>query len=83
MSMANGQKLDSFVLFEILPYSEKKGIKRALTDQNGNFLIADVSPGSDRFKATRDGWQSVMGIVIVSEDADPDEIIEFVMYLGV
>jgi hypothetical protein len=72
-----------FVYFEILPYGEEKGIRSAWSDQNGNFHIEDVSPGTYCFKATRDGWQSAMGIIIVSEKADPNETIEFVMYLGV
>jgi Carboxypeptidase regulatory-like domain len=71
------------VLFEIEgPGSERK-IRHATTDARGRFKIGRVPQGTYKFKATRDGFQSVMGTVTISAKAPQDAAIRIVMQVGV
>ncbi len=58
-------------------------VRKTYADDNGDFIVKDVSEGQYCFKATVLGWQSVMGIIIVSKKADPKNKIVFEMRLGV
>jgi len=42
-----------------------------------------VPPGEYCFKATVDGWQSVVGVIVVTKSADPAARVSFEMLLGV
>jgi len=55
------------VLFEIQGPSTGKKIRRATTDEHGRFKIGHVPAGTYKFKATLDGFQSVMGTMCVRE----------------
>ncbi len=52
------------------------------TDKNGVFKMEGVPDGPYCFKATMDGWRSVIGIIIVSKKADPKKTIILKLLLG-
>lgn len=70
------------VLFEIRAMDERGKIRAVHADKDGNFEIAHVAEGRYCFKATVQGWDSVMGVIIVSRTADPKSRIAFEMKLG-
>jgi hypothetical protein len=72
-----------FVLFELRPTHGTNKLRQAKTDSRGSFKIPDVAPGEYCFKATADGWQSVVGVIIVSKASDPATRVSFEMPLGV
>jgi len=55
------------VLFEIEGPGTTRKIRHARTDKHGHFRISRVPRGTYRFKATLEGFQSVMGTIIVSD----------------
>ncbi len=71
------------VLFEIQGSGADRKIRRATTDENGRFKMGHIPAGTYRFKATLNGFQSVMGTIIVSRAAAQDNQIEIAMPLGV
>jgi hypothetical protein len=71
------------VLFELRPTRGESKLKHANTDGRGSFKIPAVPAGEYCFKATADGWQSVVGVIVVSQDADPANTVTFEMPLGV
>jgi len=70
------------VLFEIQGPGDDKTIARASSDKHGKFKIGHVKEGSYKFKATLNGFQSVMGTIIVSKAGRHDKI-KIEMPLGV
>lgn len=71
------------VLFEIEgPGSERK-IRHATTDENGRFKMGHVPVGTYKFKATLNGFQSVMGTITVSKEAPKADKIKIAMAIGV
>jgi len=71
------------VIFEIQGPGTERKFRGARTDKHGRFRIRDVPAGTYRFKATLNGWRSVMGIVTVSAKADKAAEIKLKMLLGV
>jgi hypothetical protein len=71
------------VLFEIRKNDKNSKIIRIKTDRNGRFKIKKIGNGVYCFKVTVNGWQSVFGIIIVSQEADPKNEITIEMLLGV
>jgi hypothetical protein len=69
-------------IFEIRLKSSSQ-IRRAKTDEKGQFRIQHAPTGTYDFKATLDGFQSVVGTVIVSATADPKAKIKLTLNLGV
>jgi len=69
-------------IFEIRLRSSSQ-IRRAKTNEKGQFKIRHVPAGTYDFKATLDGFQSVVGTVIVSKTADPKARIKLTLNLGV
>jgi hypothetical protein len=67
------------VLFELRKLGEER-ILSTRTDTHG-FYFLPVKKGVYCFKATLDGWQSRMGIAIVSGKADRATRINFSLYL--
>lgn len=57
------------VLIEIQGPDRSRKIRRAKTDQDGQFRINRTPSGTYKFKATLNGWQSVMGKIVVSKSA--------------
>jgi hypothetical protein len=74
---------DCLVLFEIRGIRKDTEVHKVYADENGNFVMRDITEGRYCFKATVNGWQSVTGIIIVSKRADPERSIVFEMKLGV
>jgi hypothetical protein len=70
-------------IFEIRERDKNSEIKKIHVDKNGNFRIRKVKNGIYCFKATANGWQSVMGIIIVSKESATKNEIEFEMLLGI
>lgn len=64
-------------------YNPKNGITSIHSDDQGFFEAKNVKTGTYCFKATINGWQSVIGIIIISNKADSKQKIIFMMPLGV
>ena len=71
------------VLFEIQGPGVDRKIRHATTDDSGHFKIGHVPAGSYRFKATLNGFQSVVGTITVSKEAPNANEIKIVMSVGV
>lgn len=71
------------VLFEFRERDKNSKIKKVLSDKNGIFKIKRVENGIYCFKATANGWQSVVGTIIVSQETAQKNDITFEMLLGV
>jgi len=71
------------VLFEIQGPDADRKIRKGRTAQNGRFKIAHVPLGTYKFKATLNGFQSVMGTIVVSRKAKQKEEIKVQMSTGV
>jgi hypothetical protein len=71
------------VLFEIQGPSTDKKIRRVTTDEHGRFKIGHVPAGTYKFKATLNGFQSVMGTITVSKKATTENEIRLEMQVGV
>ena len=71
------------VLFEIEGPGAKQKIRRTTTDKHGRFEIGHVPAGNYAFKATLDGFQSVMGSITISKKAATRSEIRLKMRVGV
>jgi hypothetical protein len=71
------------ILFELRSKEAGSITRRVETNKFGEFIIDGISEGQYCFKATIYGWQSVMGIIIVSKKADSKGEIRFSMRLEV
>jgi hypothetical protein len=71
------------VLLEIEGPAQKRTIRHALSDSRGRFKISRVPEGSYRFKATLNGFQSVVGTIVVSKHAGKSAEIKIRLRLGV
>jgi hypothetical protein len=74
---------DCLVLFEIRGIRKDTEVHKVYADENGKFIMRDITEGRYCFKATVNGWQSVMGVIFVEKRADPQKEIVFEMQLGV
>ena len=71
------------VLFEIQGPGTERKIRHATTDENGRFKMGHVPVGTYKFKATRNGFQSVIGTLTVSKEAPKTDEIKIAMAIGV
>jgi Carboxypeptidase regulatory-like domain len=71
------------VVLEIRGPGSSERIMAAKSRDDGRFTIPRVSEGTYVFKATKDGFQSVVGTLIVSKKADHNKSIKIEMPLGV
>lgn len=71
------------VLFEIEGPGTDRKIRHAKTDENGRFKMGHVPVGTYKFKATLNGFQSVMGTITVSKEAPKTDKIKIAMAIGV
>jgi Carboxypeptidase regulatory-like domain len=71
------------VLVEIKGSGDHDKIRRAKTDEHGQFKISHVPAGTYTFKTTLNGFQSVVGTIIVSKKAAKDSRIKIAMLIGV
>jgi len=69
------------VTFEIR--AESGRIREAKTDTMGRFKISGTAAGTYSFKATRNGFQSVVGKIVVAKKSDHKASIELTMPIGV
>jgi len=71
-------------LLEIRAFGASDATVRGVrADLNGNFRMEGVPEGPYCFKATMNGWQSVIGIIIVSKRANSKRSITFKLEIGV
>jgi len=70
-------------LFEIQGPGADRKIRYATTGPSGRFRIGNVSHGTYKFKATLNGFQSVIGSVTVSKEASKTQEIKISMRVGV
>lgn len=81
-SIADPHKDDmANVAFEIR--DESGSIRTAFTDSRGRFHIRGVPKGTYRFKTTKNGFQSIVGTIIITKDASKKNAINLQMNLGV
>jgi hypothetical protein len=71
------------VLVEIKGPGDHDTIRRTRTGGNGQFRIGHVPAGIYRFKVTLNGFQSVIGTIIVSKSAAKGSRIKIAMLIGV
>jgi hypothetical protein len=71
------------VLFEIRGPGNSEQILSATTDASGHFKIPHVHQGTCKFKATKGGFQSVTGTLIVSKHAERHAGIKIELPVGV
>jgi hypothetical protein len=60
-----------------------KKIRSCKTDGKGRFSISHVPSGTYKFKATLDGFQSVIGVIIVARGTTKKDEIQLVMNLEI
>jgi len=63
------------VLFELRGPGDSDTIRSTKTGRDGNFALRHIRPGKYLFKATSLGFQSLVGVVIVSPKAGRDQAI--------
>jgi hypothetical protein len=69
----DGLPMGTEVIFEIRKKDKNwknQKIYKTMTDEKGNFCIKCVKRGTYCFKVTLEGWQSVMGEIILTDKAD-------------
>jgi hypothetical protein len=71
------------VVFEIRGPGASERIRAAEFNSEGRFIISHVPEGTYTFKATKNGYQSVVATLIVSKKADHQKTIEIEMHVGV
>jgi hypothetical protein len=71
------------VLFEIKGPNAHGKLRRVTTNKNGYFRVRGLPAGRYAFKATLDGFQSVMGTIDVSNSAPKSAVIRLEMSVGV
>jgi Carboxypeptidase regulatory-like domain len=70
------------VLFEIRGPGGEKRIRQATTDSRGRFQVRHVPNGTYQFKATLNGFQSVVGTIVVTNKATKAKTINISMRVG-
>lgn len=81
VSKTDNTKL-SGAIFEVrVPGSNK--IIGCVADKRGRFKFPNLQPGTYVFKATKDGFQSVTGTIVVSKRSSRGASISIAMELGV
>jgi len=78
-----GREPLSNVLIEIQGPDNDRKIRRATTDEHGKFRMGHVASGTYEFKTTLNGFQSVMGTIIVSKSAAEQDEIKIEVPVGV
>ena len=63
------------VLVEIQGPGKSRRIRRTTADTEGRFKLNRVPFGTYRFKATLNGWRSVMGEIVLTKVAPLNEIL--------
>ncbi len=81
-SVGDQSPLES-TLIELRGPDDSTIIRAAKTDRQGRFHLRRVPPGKYMFKATSLGFQSVVGVVIVSPKAAPHRVLNLRMTPGV
>jgi len=71
------------VVFEIRGPGTSERIRAAKSGDDGRFSIPRVSEGTYVFKASKGGFQSIVGTLVVSKKADHNKAIKIEMPLGV
>jgi hypothetical protein len=71
------------VLFELRGPEQSGSIVSTTLKADGTFRLKHILPGKYRFKATKSGFQSVVGTIIVSPKARADQVITIEMKVGV
>lgn len=71
------------VLVEIRGPGEAERVRSTTTDSKGRFAMAGLASGRYQFKMTKNGWQSVVGTIVVSPNAKVNARININMPVGV
>jgi hypothetical protein len=76
----NGAEMDGVVV-EIR--DEAGRIRGTKTNRKGTFKLSEVPKGTYKFKVTMNGFQSVVGNIVVSKKANKSDQMKIVMKVGV
>lgn len=71
------------VLLEIQGPGRGRKIRRTTSDHDGQFRMRHVPFGTYKFKATLNGFQSVMGTIVVSKRTAESNQVKIEMLLGI
>lgn len=71
------------VLIEIKGINKGSNVRRAKSDSGGRFKISHVPAGDYYLKATLNGYQSVVGRIVVSNKAEKNSEIQLSLSIGV
>jgi hypothetical protein len=74
---------EPLVLFEIQGPNTGKNIMRATSDEHGRFKLGHGPAGTYKFKATLNGFQSLMRTITISKKATAEKEIRLEMQVGV
>lgn len=81
VSKADGTELADAIFEVRVPVTGR--VVGCKTDEHGRFKLPRLQPGTYVFKATKDGFQSVVGTLVVGKAAKRDASISIGMELGV
>jgi hypothetical protein len=70
------------VFIELRGPGRSRKIRSVRTDTDGKFRLSKTPPGRYMFKAATKGFNTIVGIIIVSPEAAPDQVINLHMSLG-
>jgi Carboxypeptidase regulatory-like domain len=70
------------VLLEIQGPATDKRLRQTTSDEHGRFKMSHVPIGTYKFKATLTGYQSSVGTIIVSKNANETSTIRIEMLIG-
>lgn len=82
MSEADGEPLKN-VLFEVRESGGSQRIWKAVSNKKGRFQLRGLRPGEYKFKATLDGFQSIVGIIKYDKEAPAKDRPVLHMRIGV
>lgn len=82
-NMVGGWPDNTQILFEVRRNEIGAKTIRSYADSEGNVEVPQAENGHYCFKATVNGWRSVMGIIKVDKRAEPAKMILIVMLPGV
>lgn len=81
VSKADGTELADAIFEVRVPGTDR--VVGCKADAHGRFKLPRLQPGTYAFKATKDGFQSVVGTLVISKAAKRDASILIIMELGV
>lgn len=83
--LIDGSPMCAGVIFEIrkkVKNWKSEKVYKTITDEKGEFVLKGIKQGRYCFKLTFEGWQSIVGEILLTEKADKKNRINLTMELG-